>query len=73
MRKAFTASDALERRFHQKEIFYRLPCRPVLKFLMTYVVKRGFLDGTAGFQYALLQAIYEQMIVMKVREASLDN
>lgn len=65
---AFTASDFHERRFHQKELFYRLPMRPVAKFLLLYAVKRGFLDGRAGLRYALLQSIYEYMIVMKVRE-----
>jgi glycosyltransferase involved in cell wall biosynthesis len=66
--KAFTAPDFHEKRFHQKELFYRLPARPLIKFFLLYVVKRGFLDGTAGFRYAALQAIYEYMIVLKVDE-----
>jgi glycosyltransferase involved in cell wall biosynthesis len=66
--KAFTAKDFNERRFHQKELFYRLPLRPFIKFLLLYVGKRGFLDGLAGLRYAVLQAIYEYMIVLKVDE-----
>lgn len=66
--KAFTASDFHEKRFHQKELFYRLPMRPLVKFLLLYLGKRGFLDGRAGFRYAALQAIYEYMIVLKVQE-----
>jgi len=66
--KAFTASDFHERRFHQKELFYRLPLRPLVKFVLLYVAKRGFLDGRAGLRYAMLQAIYEYMIVLKVKE-----
>jgi glycosyltransferase involved in cell wall biosynthesis len=66
--KAFTASDFHERRFHQKELFYRLPLRPLVKFVLLYVAKRGFLDGRAGLRYAVLQAIYEYMIVLKVAE-----
>jgi len=66
--KAFTASDFHERRFHQKELFYRLPFRPLIKFLLLYFVKRGFLDGRAGFAYAMLQSIYEYFIVLKTRE-----
>ena len=31
-------------------------------------VRRGFLDGRAGFTYAMLQSIYEYMITLKVRE-----
>jgi glycosyltransferase involved in cell wall biosynthesis len=68
-RMAFTARDFHERRFHQKELFYRIPWRPAVKFLFLYVIKRGFLDGRAGLTYAMLQAIYEYMIVLKVREA----
>lgn len=66
--KAFTAKDFHERRFHQKELFYRLPFRPMVKFLLLYVAKRGFLDGQAGFTYAMLQSIYEYFIVLKTRE-----
>jgi glycosyltransferase involved in cell wall biosynthesis len=66
--KAFTASDFHEKRYHQKELFYRLPLRPVLKFMLLYLAKRGFVDGTAGLRYAVLQAIYEYMIVLKVSE-----
>jgi hypothetical protein len=68
LRAALFARDFNERRFHQKELFYRLPGRPVLKFLMLYVLKRGFLDGRAGLTYALLQSFYEYMIVLKTRE-----
>jgi glycosyltransferase involved in cell wall biosynthesis len=66
--KAFTARDFHERRFHQKELFYRLPARPLAKFLLLYGARRGFLDGRAGFTYAALQSFYEYMIVLKTRE-----
>jgi glycosyltransferase involved in cell wall biosynthesis len=66
--KAFTASDFHERRYHQKELFYRLPFRPLIKFFLLYIGKRGFLDGRAGFSYAILQSIYEYFIVLKTRE-----
>jgi glycosyltransferase involved in cell wall biosynthesis len=66
--KAFSAKDFHERRFHQKEFFYRLPLRPFIKFLLLYLGKFGFLDGRAGLRYAMLQAIYEYMIVLKVKE-----
>lgn len=66
--KAFFCKDFHERRFHQKEIFYRLPGRPLIKFLILYFGKRGFMDGRAGFTYAVLQSIYEYMIVLKTDE-----
>lgn len=68
IRKALTADDFNERRYHQKELFYRFPARPLLKFMLLYVGKGGFLDGRAGLTYAMLQAMYEYMIVLKTRE-----
>lgn len=66
--KAFAAKDFQTRRFHQKELFYRLPARPLIKFCILYFLKRGFLDGKPGFTYAVLQSIYEYMIILKVNE-----
>jgi glycosyltransferase involved in cell wall biosynthesis len=68
IKQAFLAKDFNERRFHQKELFYRMPARPLIKFLLLYFGKRGFLDGRAGLTYAALQAFYEYMIVLKTRE-----
>jgi hypothetical protein len=70
LKKALLASDFHERRYHQKEFFYRLPARPLVKFVGLYLGKRGFLDGRAGLVYATLQAIYEYMIVLKTGEIS---
>ena len=66
--KALFSRDFHERRFNQKELFYRMPFRPLVKFVILYVLKRGFLDGRAGLTYAALQSIYEYMIVLKARE-----
>lgn len=68
IQKAFFEKDFHKRRFHQKELFYRMPARPFIKFIYLYLFKKGFLDGKAGFTYALLQSIYEYMIVLKVKE-----
>ncbi len=68
LRDAFFQKDFQARRKQQKQFFYRLPARPLLKFLLIYVAKRGFLDGRAGLTYALLQSIYEYFIVLKTRE-----
>jgi glycosyltransferase involved in cell wall biosynthesis len=61
-------TDPNERRRALKDIFFRLPARPVLKFLYYYAWRRGFLDGRAGLSYASLQAIYEYMIECKAWE-----
>jgi len=66
--QALFGKDRNQRRFHQKEFFYRMPARPLLKFLLLYVGKNGFLDGRAGFRYAILQSFYEYMIVLKTKE-----
>jgi glycosyltransferase involved in cell wall biosynthesis len=68
LRSAFLERDFNLRRYHQKELFYRLPARPLFKFFLLFFLKRGFLDGSPGFTYALLQSIYETMIVLKVQE-----
>jgi glycosyltransferase involved in cell wall biosynthesis len=66
--QAVFGKDYSGRRAHQKEAFYRMPARPLVKFLWLYIAKRGFLDGKAGFTYAVLQSFYEYMIVLKMRE-----
>jgi glycosyltransferase involved in cell wall biosynthesis len=60
--------DPNERRRALKDIFFRLPARPLVKFLYYYGWRRGFLDGRAGLTYATLQAIYEYMITVKGAE-----
>jgi glycosyltransferase involved in cell wall biosynthesis len=57
-----------EQRRWLKRLFYRLPCRPLIAFLALYVVRRGFLDGVAGYRYARLRAMYEYMITLKQAE-----
>lgn len=69
--KALWARDFTERRFHQKEFFYRLPCRPLIKYCYMMFWRRAFLDGYAGRTYARLQSFYEFMIVQRERELRL--
>ncbi|MEX3955030.1 glycosyltransferase family 2 protein [Trinickia sp. EG282A] len=66
--KALLARNFQVRRYHQKGLFSKFPLRPLVKFLLLYVVRGGFLDGKPGFSYALLQSIYEYLIVLKVEE-----
>lgn len=65
---ALFSGDRFERRRALKELSFRMPLRPLVKFLWMYVLKRGFLDGRAGYTYCKLQAMYEYMIVVKMRE-----
>jgi glycosyltransferase involved in cell wall biosynthesis len=68
LRKALFGKDFHERRYHQKGVFFRLPCRPVIKFLYMIFVRGAVLDGRAGMTYATLQSIYEYFIILKERE-----
>ncbi|HEU4684710.1 MAG TPA: glycosyltransferase family 2 protein [Nitrospira sp.] len=67
----FCLKDASRRRSALKELSFRLPCRPLLRFLYMYVLRLGMLDGIAGFRYCRLLAIYEYMIVLKMQEYGL--
>lgn len=66
--KAIFARDFTERRRNQKQLYYHLPGRPLIKFLIMYFLKRGFLDGRAGLAYSILIGFYEYLIVLKTRE-----
>ncbi len=54
LQSVFAERNPKERRKNMKELYYRMPARPLVKFLVMYVVKRGFLDGRAGFTYSVL-------------------
>jgi glycosyltransferase involved in cell wall biosynthesis len=60
--------DRALRRRALKNLSFRLPWRPFIKFLYLYVGQGGWLDGRAGFTYCVLQSFYEYMIVLKMRE-----
>jgi glycosyltransferase involved in cell wall biosynthesis len=66
--KALLCRSFSERRYHQKGLFYKIPGRPVIKWIYMVVWRRAYLDGRAGFTYAVLQSIYEYFIVVKTRE-----
>ncbi|MCH2175603.1 MAG: glycosyltransferase family 2 protein [Lentisphaeria bacterium] len=65
--------NILERRRSLKQLSYKLPFRWFIKFLYLFIMKRGFLDGRAGFTYCSLHACYEHMIVVKQKEILLSK
>jgi len=71
--KALFSKDFSEKRYHQKGLFYKLPGRPIIKWLYMVFWRRAFLDGSAGITYATLQAIYEYFIVLKTKELFKNN
>ena len=68
LNKALFSKDFTEKRYHQKGLFYKLPGRPLIKWFYMVVIRRAFLDGSAGLTYATLQSIYEYFIVLKSKE-----
>lgn len=45
-----------------------LPFRPALRFIYSYILKRGFLDGYEGYVFCRLLAVYEMLSVFKANE-----
>lgn len=58
----------LARRRKVKDFARRLPFRPTLRFIHMYILKRGFLDGRAGWVIARLVYFYEFLSVAKYHE-----
>lgn len=60
--------DAPIRRQALKKLSFKLPARPLVKFLYMYLFRFGFLDGMPGLHYCLLQSLYEYQITIKALE-----
>ncbi|MCX7596074.1 MAG: glycosyltransferase family 2 protein [Fischerella sp.] len=60
--------DAVQRKRFLKQIWVRLPFKPFLRFILFYIIQRGFLDGRAGYIYARLLSQYEYQIGVKLYE-----
>jgi glycosyltransferase involved in cell wall biosynthesis len=68
LKTALRDPDFHTRRLHQKALFYKLPGRPIIKWLYMMLGRGAILDGAAGVTYATLQSFYEYLIVLKTRE-----
>ncbi|GAB4374974.1 MAG: glycosyltransferase family 2 protein [Elainellaceae cyanobacterium] len=60
--------DAVQRKRFLKKIWVRLPLKPLLRFVLFYFIRLGFLDGQAGYTYARLLSQYEYQIGVKLYE-----
>ncbi|MFZ4983990.1 MAG: glycosyltransferase family 2 protein [Blastocatellia bacterium] len=63
----------LERKRRLKQLWVRLPFRPLLRFIWMYLVKRGFLDGRPGLIFCTLMTMHEAVITAKIYEEELRN
>jgi len=53
------AQDKLRRRRALKYLSYKLPFRPIFRFIYQYFLRLGILDGIAGLRYCILLGRYE--------------
>lgn len=60
--------DSVQRKRFLKKIWVRLPCKPLLRFILFYFLRLGFLDGKAGYIYGRLLSQYEYQIGVKLYE-----
>ena len=72
--RGLAASDSTVRRRALKQLANQLPVifRPPLRFIYSYFIRRGFLDGWAGLQYAAMLSCYEAMIVSYVLDKKIE-
>ena len=73
LKKALFSKDFTEKRYHQKGLYYKLPFRPLIKWIYLVILKRSFLDGKEGIIVATLQSIYEYFIEIKTKELMIQN
>lgn len=59
--------DPTSRRAAMRGLSYRLPARPVIRFLYSYLLRLGFLDGRAGWRYCRAMMGYEALIDRQLR------
>lgn len=72
-RQLFFGRSEVARRRALKDLSLRLPLRPLIRWLYMYFILGGWRDGQAGFAWCTLQAFYEYLIVLKVKELKRDR
>ncbi len=71
--KASMFGSPIERKRFIKQLWSRMPFRPMLRFVWMYFVKLGFLDGRAGLIFCTLMTMHEAVIAAKIYEQQLQN
>jgi hypothetical protein len=56
------------RQYLRREVWPRVPLKPLIRFVYMYFVRLGILDGRAGWQLAVLMSNYEYMIELLFKE-----
>lgn len=60
------SGDSVRRRRRLKALSYGMPAKSTVVMLYMMLLRLGFLDGKAGWNYARMRAIYEAMIAVKL-------
>jgi glycosyltransferase involved in cell wall biosynthesis len=58
----------VQRKRFLKKLWVHLPFKPLLRFMLFYIIQLGFLDGRAGYIYGRLLSQYEYQIGVKLYE-----
>jgi glycosyltransferase involved in cell wall biosynthesis len=61
-------NDIASKRSRNGRVFDKVPFKPAAFFIYSYLARGGFLDGKAGFDYAIALSMYYWQIGVKVRE-----
>lgn len=61
-------TEIASKRTLKGRVFDAVPFKPVLFFTYAYIARAGFLDGRAGFDYAMALSMYYWQIGVKTRE-----
>ena len=61
------------RQYIRREVWPRMPARPLWRFFYMYFARGGFLDGRAGWHLACLMASYEYMISLMYHDKILSS
>jgi glycosyltransferase involved in cell wall biosynthesis len=69
---ALRSADPMVRRRAMKNLSYFLKARAFFRFLLSYFIGLGFMDGAAGLHYCLMVSMYEYWIELKILEAECD-
>lgn len=61
LREPVPASIGPGKRFKRqlKKVYLRLPLRPLVRFVYSYIIRLGFLDGSPGLVFCTLLAFYD--------------
>jgi glycosyltransferase involved in cell wall biosynthesis len=68
VRGSVLGSRLVRRRYVKEHIWYRLPLRPLIRFVWTSVFRLGLLDGREGLIFTLLHCVMDWYIDVKLYE-----